>query len=118
MDIKHKSNSFLYNITRYFRDFLDTDFRRQRLPKRQVSRQDKGGNLTGVNITKYPQLVQAIWSLLFKPCGNNEQIKITRGRYKAKIDPQLENLINKYIDNISADTVTSIKSNAKIISRV
>lgn len=108
---------FLSNITRYFRDFLDTDFRRQRLPKRQISRQDKGGNLTGINIGKYPQLIQAIWTLLSKPYGENNSIKISRGRYKAKINPQLDNLISKYIDNISNNSVEEIKKRAGLISR-
>ena len=37
---------FLKDICAYFRDFLDTDFKRQGAPKRSITLKDPTGNLT------------------------------------------------------------------------
>lgn len=52
----------------YFRDFLDTDFRRARAPKRSIIARDPSNNLTGVALSKYPDLGRDLWALLARPC--------------------------------------------------
>jgi hypothetical protein len=47
---------FLKDICAYFRDFLDTDFKRQAAPKRSITLKDPTGNLTGIDLSKYPEL--------------------------------------------------------------
>jgi hypothetical protein len=47
---------FLKDICVYFRDFLDTDFKRQSAPKRGITLRDTAGNLTGIDTAKYPVL--------------------------------------------------------------
>ena len=47
---------FLKDICAYFRDFLDTDFKRQAAPKRSITLKDPTGNLTGIDASKYPEL--------------------------------------------------------------
>lgn len=63
--------SFLKDICAYFRDFLDTDFKRQSAPKRSVTLKDASGNLTGIDASKYPDLVNEVWQLLRKSIGDN-----------------------------------------------
>ena len=109
--------NFLSNIARYFRDFLDTDFKRQRLPKRQLQRADRSGNLTGITISKYPSLVQQIWGRLLEPIGNGLELKIDRGRHKAKINPQLSDLIEKYIDIFPAEKLQDMLSRGQKLAR-
>jgi hypothetical protein len=50
---------------------LDTDFKRQAAPKRSVTLKDAAGNLTGIDASKYPDLVNQVWRLLRKPIGDN-----------------------------------------------
>lgn len=94
---------FLGNIARYFRDFLDTDFKRQRLPKRQLQRSDSGGNLTAIGLKKYQSLLRTLWKQLNDPIGTGFDITVTRGRYEAHISTHLSDLVTKYIDGIPAD---------------
>jgi hypothetical protein len=53
----------LKDVCAYFRDFLDTDFRRQSAPKRSVMLKDAAGNLTGIDAAKYPDLVNPVRTL-------------------------------------------------------
>jgi hypothetical protein len=62
---------FLKDICAYFRDFLDTDFKRQAAPKRNITLKDPTGNLTGIDLSKYPELGSEVWRLLRKPIGDN-----------------------------------------------
>jgi hypothetical protein len=62
---------FLKDICAYFRDFLDTDFKRQAAPKRSITLKDPTGNLTGIDASKYPDLTNEVWRLLRKPIGDN-----------------------------------------------
>ena len=57
---------FIGQICAYFRDFLDTDFRKQRMPKRNIGMRDAKGNLTGISIAKYPELTSDLWRQLGK----------------------------------------------------
>lgn len=115
--MKQKDNEFLTDIARYFRDFIDTDFHRQRLPKRQVNRQDNAGNLIGISLKKYPQLIKTIWDMLHKPVETELSFRIPRGRYKATINKQLSNLIKKYIEDIAEQTTLTLMAEAKLFSR-
>ncbi len=40
---------FLKDICADFRDFLDTDFKRQGAPKRNITLKDAAGDLTGID---------------------------------------------------------------------
>ena len=44
------TGGFMGQICAYFRDFLDTDFRKQRMPKRSIGMRDTKGNLTGISM--------------------------------------------------------------------
>jgi len=114
---KNNENIFLRDIARYFRDFLDTDFHRQRLPKRQIIRQDKQGNLTGIAIKKYSALTQAIWDKLQKSASNGIEFKVVRGRYQAKINTNLSSLIEKYIHAIKSEDVVALKDKSSSLIR-
>lgn len=48
-------NNFLVReISKYFRDFLETDFHKKRTPKRQVRFQNDENLLLGVSLSKFP----------------------------------------------------------------
>ena len=45
---------FIREVCSYFMNFLETDFKRRRVPKRSFALKDKAGNLTGIRLQKYP----------------------------------------------------------------
>jgi hypothetical protein len=75
---QERRTSFLKDICAYFRDFLDTDFKRQAAPKRGITLKDPTGNLTGIDVAKYPDLTTKVWRLLRRPIGNNPAFALGR----------------------------------------
>lgn len=41
---------FLKDLSIYLRDFLDTDFKKERKPKRKISRKDRENRLTAIGL--------------------------------------------------------------------
>ena len=51
---------FFREVTKYFMDFLETDFHKQRLPKRTIKSRNAGNLLIGFNLKKYESFQQVI----------------------------------------------------------
>ena len=79
------------SIADYFRDFLDTDFKKTRAPKRQISSRDNSGILTGVPLSKYPELTRDLWALLRTPFGADMalEFRVRRGKYRSRLSENL-----------------------------
>ena len=114
-----QDQGFLTQICAYFRDFLDTDFRRQRLPKRSIDFKDARGNLTGVSISKYPALVNDLWTALGKPLGmaGKLQLSVTRGRYRSRIRANLLEVIEKYVATLEGEKLEDLADRMKANAR-
>ena len=110
---------FLKDICAYFRDFLDTDFKRQAAPKRSVTLKDAAGNLTGVDASKYPDLVNEVWRLLRKPIGDNPafSLAVPRGRYRGRLRTALKELIDKHAQALSEDDLNTIADRGSVTAR-
>ena len=91
--------SWVGTLCAYFRDFLDTDFQKVRAPKRSISARDASNNLTGVALSKYPELVQDIWSLIAKPFDKSFTLsfQVRRGKYKSRLSKNLHDVIVAHI---------------------
>ncbi len=103
-------HQFGFKVSRYFLDFLETDFKRQQAPRRRIQLKNEANQTTGVPLRKYEALYRAVVALLAKnPTGNGQrEITVPRGRYKASINPVLRNLIAQYIDAIEPQTFRTI----------
>ena len=110
---------FLKDICAYFRDFLDTDFKRQSAPKRSVTLKDATGNLTGIDASKYPDLVNEIWRALRKPIGDSQPFSLTvpRGRYRGRLKTALKDLIDKHAQALSEDDLDVIADRGSATAR-
>ena len=110
---------FLKDICAYFRDFLDTDFKRQSAPKRSVTLKDATGNLTGIDASKYPDLVNEVWRLLRKPIGDNQafSLAVPRGRYRGRLKTALKDLIDKHAQALSEDDLNLIADRGSATAR-
>ena len=111
--------SFLKDICAYFRDFLDTDFKRQSAPKRSVTLKDAAGNLTGIDASKYPDLVNEVWRVLRKPIGDNAafSLAVPRGRYRGRLRTALKDLIDKHAQALSEDELNVIADRGSATGR-
>ena len=110
---------FLKDICAYFRDFLDTDFKRQGAPKRSITLKDPTGNLTGIDASKYPDLTSEVWRLLGKPIGDNPafSLAVPRGRYRGRLKTALKDLIDKHAQALSEDELNAIADRGSVTAR-
>jgi very-short-patch-repair endonuclease len=110
---------FLKDICAYFRDFLDTDFKRQSAPKRSLTLKDPAGNLAGIDAAKYPELTNQIWQLLRKPIGESLQFSLTvpRGRYRGRINKTLLTVIERQVEVLTEDDLRAIADRASANAR-
>ena len=57
MSIEAEDNSgtldFFSEVTKYFMDFLETDFHKRRLPRRSIKARNSDNLLVGVSLKKY-----------------------------------------------------------------
>lgn len=72
---------FAAKVSRYFLDFLETDFKKQHVPRRKIQLKNDAGFRTGLPLRKYQTLYQAVWKILSAPVGEIPPLRISRGRY-------------------------------------
>jgi hypothetical protein len=116
---RDSKTGFLKDICAYFRDFLDTDFKRQAAPKRSVTLKDAAGNLTGIDASKYPDLMNEVWRLLRKPIDDNPafSLAVPRGRYRGRLKTALKDLIDKHAQALSEDDLNAIADRGSVTAR-
>ncbi|MDB9885178.1 AAA domain-containing protein [Gammaproteobacteria bacterium] len=75
-------------------NFLETDFKRRRVPKRSVAFTDKAGNLTAFKLEKYPTFLRKITTLI----GDDKadySIVVSRGTYTSNLSSNLAEVVTK-----------------------
>ena len=108
---------FFKRLAQYYAEFLSTDFKKQRLPRRRLQNSDEQGRLVGIALRKYPGFQQKLWQELAKPTGSGLSFNVPRGLWrstlpKAVVDAtaahiagvtqeQLNAIINSVLDRIS-----------------
>lgn len=93
---------FATKVSRYFLDFLETDFKKTQAPRRRVQLKTEAGFRTGVPLRKYDTLMRAVWNLLDKAVEEKRELRIRRGQFKAPVSPVLRNLIRQHISAIES----------------
>ena len=103
---------FIGDISRYFRDFLETDFKKRRLPKRSIQGKDSNGLPVGISLKKYLSLQGELWSLLNETIKPENEIKITQGKYRSAIPLHIQDLINRQIVTIDSRQIELLQNSA------
>jgi hypothetical protein len=113
------SGSFLNQICAYFRDFLDTDFRRQKIPKRAIGLKDQRGNLIGISVAKYPELVADLWIALGKSLEPSRSFSFTasRSKYRAPINRDLLQVIDRHVAALKEEDLATLGDQVKATAR-
>jgi hypothetical protein len=116
---RETKTGFLKDICAYFRDFLDTDFKRQAAPKRSITLKDPARNLTGVDASKYPDLVNEVWPILRRPIGDNSafSLAVPRGRYRGRLKTGLKELIDKHAQSLGEEDLNTIADRGSVTAR-
>lgn len=102
---------FSQKVCRYFLDFLETDFRRQSMPRRRVQLKNDLGQTTAIALRKYPNLYQSAWALANRPTGEKLQMRIRRGQYRATVSPTLKNLIDQHTAHLPEAVFAQVRQN-------
>ena len=76
---------FFKRLAQYYAEFLSTDFKKQRLPRRRLQDADAQGRLVGIPLRKFPGFQQKLWEALAKPIGVGLSLPVTRGTWLAKL---------------------------------
>lgn len=106
MDIGCKA--FLRDVAIYFRDFLETDFHKRRLPKRSVQLRNRDNLLVGIKLDKYPAFVETVWKLIRGGFHGPILKQISKGSYRASIPVYLVALVDAQLKGVRAETLNSI----------
>ena len=95
---------FIKEVAKYFMNFLDTDFKKGRIPKRNTIQNTQKGLKVGFDLKKYPKLKNNLLTIL-----NNgfekEELKIKKGEYTTNIPDLFSFLIINKIGDISEENI-------------
>lgn len=106
--------AFVRAVAKYFMDFLETDFHKRRIPKRNIKLHSAENLLIGLNLNKYPSFNKIVWKAINKSFDKSVLQRIGKGIYKAKIPQNLLDLITIQAKKISDK---QIKNMVKEISK-
>ena len=98
-------------VLRYFREFLQTDFKRQAAPRRKIHLKTKEGYRCAVDLRKYPSFFKDAWQLAAKP-PQEMRLTIGHAKYKAQISPVLRNLIQQFVAQLSEQEFVDMRAGA------
>ena len=101
------NSSFVKEVAKYFMNFLETDFKKRRIPKRNTIQKTQKGLRVGVDLEKYPKLKKTFFALLnsgFK----KENLQIKKGEYTNSVPKNLFNLIEVKIKKLSKKDLDNI----------
>jgi len=102
------SIKFVKEIAKYFMDFLETDFHKQRTPKRVIRSRNNDNLLVGLNLGKYPSFNALIWKSIIKAFDKSALRTIPKGKYKTNIPKNLLRFIKFQTEKISQEQIDDI----------
>lgn len=104
-NIKEDSSlKFVKEVAKYFMNFLDTDFKKGRIPKRNTIQNTQKGLKVGFDLKKYPKLKKNLLTILNNGF-DKEELKIKKGEYTSNIPDLFSFLIIDKIGDISEEII-------------
>lgn len=92
--------SFTKEVAKYFMNFLETDFKKRRVPKRSTTQKSYKNLQLAFDLDKYSKLKQSIFNQINKGFPENSFV-IKKGQYVANIPEKLLDLIELNITNLN-----------------
>lgn len=87
-------------ISGYFRDFLENDFKKKSAPRRRIVLQSESGFRCGMRTRPYESLDKALWDLASRPSGAGESLMVGPRNFTRSISPTLRKVIDSHIQEI------------------
>ena len=98
------TNTFVTEIARYFKVFLDTNLQRGLLPARQVSLQRRRGLTAQLYLDAYPQLNKNLYKN-FTSGFAQEAFVISQNKYVTHVDERVSDVLGRSIEALDPSAV-------------
>lgn len=98
---------FVKEVAKYFMNFLETDFKKRRIPKRNTIQKTQNGFKVGFDLEKYPKLKSDLINSLnsgFK----KDTLVVKKGDYTNSVPESLFKLITKKIEALPRERLTEV----------
>jgi hypothetical protein len=99
---------FFKRLAQYYAEFLSTDFKKQRLPRRRLQNADAHGRLVGIPLRKYPGFQQKLWRELAKPVGTGLSLPIARGSWRSMLPKAVVEAIARHIAMVRQEDLNTV----------
>ena len=106
----HGLGGFFKRLAQYYAEFLSTDFKKQRLPRRRLQTSDAQERLVGIPLRKYPGFQQKMWEELAKPIGTGLSIKIARGNWRSSLPKAVVEATTTHIGYITQEDLDGLST--------
>jgi superfamily I DNA and/or RNA helicase len=97
-------------ISKYFLEFLESDFKRQQAPKRRIVLQQDNGFKCGMRLAPYAELQKVMWSLLDKPVSEELVLLFKPKTYLRQLSISLKLVLKEQVETITQESVDAIKN--------
>jgi hypothetical protein len=104
----HGLTGFFKRLAQYYAEFLSTDFKKQRLPRRRLENTDAKGRLVGIPLRKYAGFQQKLWQELASPIGSGLSLAISRGSWRAALPKAVSDAIAAHINQVTQAHVDAV----------
>lgn len=99
---------FCKRLAQYYAEFLSTDFKKQRLPRRRLQSNDAKGRLVGIPLQKYPGFQQKLWEILAKPIEAGFSQNVPRGTWRSALPKAIVEATATYIAHIKDEQLNAV----------
>jgi very-short-patch-repair endonuclease len=99
---------FVKALCSYYAEFLETDFKKERLPKRRSEYKNKLGNLIGVPLKDFSNIQNDIWGAMSDTFFDDYVIPLHRKEYTQDIPKQARATIAHQIESIDEEKCLSV----------
>ena len=106
----HQLRPVATRISQYFRDFLDSDFKRQQAPRRRIILTSESGFRSGMRTSPYPTLERDLWTLLSRPSGEEGTLSISPRKYTRPISAVLRKVIEEQVNAIPESAIDTVRN--------
>lgn len=96
-------------VSQYFRDFLESDFKRQQAPRRRIVIQTEHGFRSGMRVQPYPTLDRDLWALLSRPSSDDLQFAMAPRRYTRPMSATLLRVISEQVNAIAEPALITVR---------
>jgi tetratricopeptide (TPR) repeat protein len=107
---------FCKRLAQYYAEFLSTDFKKQRLPRRRLQTADAQGRLIGIPLRKYAGFQQEMWERLGKSIGTGLSFSVPRGIWRSALPKAVLDAIATHISGVNQEELDRVIS--AVLSRL